>query len=159
MKKFKVLIFIVCLTSLNILSVSCKSSAKEDDVSTDIIKNPATADSSNIDKGNLPAMTFQYDSHDFGEIIQDEIVTHNFQFTNTGKSDLLISNARASCGCTVPEYPKEPVKPGKTGIIKVTFDSKNKKDAFNKTVTITANTYPNENKLQIKGIVIVPSDK
>lgn len=138
--------------------MSCKE--KDTNASnTKLIQNPATGDSIPANAAELPVMSFQYDSYDFGEVIQDEVVTHNFQFTNTGKSDLIISSARGSCGCTVPEYPEEPIKPGGTGIIKVTFNSEGRKDAFNKTVYVTANTYPNENKLHIKGIIVVPGNK
>ncbi|MBK8487548.1 MAG: DUF1573 domain-containing protein [Bacteroidetes bacterium] len=104
-------------------------------------------------------MLFERDIHDFGEIIQGEIATTEFKFSNTGKSDLIIASARASCGCAVPEYPKEPIKPGESGVIKVSYNSEGRKDAFNKTVTITANTIPNENRIKVKGIVVVPKDK
>lgn len=151
------LMMLILAVSISFFS-ACKSE-KDEKVSTDLVKNPATADTSNIDKSMMPVMTFDQDSYDFGDVKQGEKVTHNFQFTNTGKTDLIITSARASCGCTVPEYPKEPVKPGEKSIIKVIYNSEGRRDAFNKTVTITANTYPNENKLQIKGVVIVPNDK
>lgn len=143
--------------SIACILISCKE--KDELANTKLVKNPATADSVPTNKEELPVMTFDYDTYDFQEILQDEVVSHNFKFTNTGKSDLIISSARATCGCTVPEYPQEPVKPGQTGIIKVTFDSKGKQASFNKTVTITANTYPSENKIYIKGIIVKPSDK
>lgn len=143
----------VVLLSAAMFAASCKS----DGSGVSNIHNPGTGDTSEAQGKDLPVMTFEQDMFDFGDIKQDDVVTHNFKFTNTGKSDLIITNARASCGCTVPEYPKEPVKPGESGIIKVTFNSHNKKDAINKTVTVTANTYPSENKLQIKGIVVVPA--
>ena len=104
-------------------------------------------------------ITFEKDLHDFGEIIQGEKVNTEFKFTNTGKNDLLISDAYGSCGCTVPEWPKEPIAPGQSGVIKVQFNSANRSGLFNKTVTVVANTQPNSNsKLIIKGTIIVPKD-
>ena len=101
-------------------------------------------------------MTFERDKWDFGEIIQGEIVEYSFKFTNTGKSPLVITSAKGSCGCTVPEWPKEPIAPGQADYLKVTYDSNGRKDNFDKTVTITANTVPNTNQLFITGNVIVP---
>ena len=108
---------------------------------------------------NPTQITFEKDLHDFGEIIQGEKVNTEFKFTNTGKNDLLISDAYGSCGCTVPEWPKEPIAPGQSGVIKVQFNSANRSGLFNKTVTVVANTQPNSNsKLIIKGTIIVPKD-
>lgn len=78
-------------------------------------------------------------THDFGKIVQNKPVTYVFEFTNTGDSPLVITNAQGSCGCTVPSYPKEPIGPGEKGEIKVSFNAASM-GVFNKTVTITANT-------------------
>lgn len=158
MKNLRENVLTVATLAVTLFITSCK---EKGDASTDtkLVKNPATADSIIATPDDLPQMTFEYDTWDFQEIIKEEVVSHNFKFTNTGKTDLLITSARASCGCTVPEYPKEPVKPGDFGIIKVTYNSDKANGAFNKTVYITANTYPNENKLHVKGIVITPGDK
>ncbi|MCA6361940.1 MAG: DUF1573 domain-containing protein [Bacteroidetes bacterium] len=90
-----------------------------------------------MDRPTAPVMTFDNLEFNFGTIKQGEVVTHEFRFRNTGKEPLIINNAQGSCGCTVPEYPKEPIKPGGTGVIKVTFNSASKLNQQDKTVTIT----------------------
>lgn len=85
-------------------------------------------------------MTFEQPEHDFGEIEQGAIMEYNFKFTNTGTKDLIIQDAITSCGCTVPEWPKEPIKPGATGFMKVVFNSKGKFGYQEKEITIKANT-------------------
>ena len=100
------------------------------------------------------AMTFDKVSHVFGTIDEGETVQTTFTFTNTGKTDLLIVDARGSCGCTVPKYPKNtPIKPGDTGEILVSFDSSNKPNMQQKTVTISANTQSGRETLRIKAMV------
>ncbi len=154
-------IYFYLLFACAISFFSCNNEKKDADndgkLPTDLINNPNSAQGEKPE--NAPAMVFAQDTYDFGEIVQGERVNHEFSFTNTGKSDLIISNAHASCGCTVPEYPKEPIKPGESGVIKVSYNSEGRKDAFNKTVTVTVNTFPNENKIYIKGVVIVPKDQ
>lgn len=89
----------------------------------------------------------------FGPIKQGDKFEHDFFFTNTGKSPMKIASAQGSCGCTVPEYPKEPIAPGATGKIHVTFNSAGKMGDQYKTVTINANTRPNPIRLALKGKV------
>jgi hypothetical protein len=120
---------------------------------TDVVTAPATASG---EVGDAPVMTFEKDVHDFGTIIQGEKVSYKFKFTNTGASDLLITDAKGSCGCTVPEYPRTPVKPGESGEIDVIFDSTGKSGQQNKKVTITANTIPNMITLAINGTIEEP---
>ncbi len=131
---------------------------QEESLSTDIIDNPVTANG-NSDSLNAPIMTFAQEVFDFGEIVQGEKVTHDFTFTNEGKKELLISSALGSCGCTVPTWPKEPIAPGKSGVIKVEFNSNGKRGAQHKRVTLIANTYPNKTFIAIKGTVLVPSSQ
>lgn len=100
-----------------------------------------------------PVMTFEKTEHDFGTITQGEIVTHIFKFTNTGKSDLIITDAKGSCGCTVPEYPKTPIKPGESGEMKVTFSSAGRNGMQSKSVDITTNTAAGHEKLMIKASI------
>lgn len=100
------------------------------------------------------AMTFDKTVHDFGTIDEGETVQTKFTFTNTGQSDLIIVDARGSCGCTVPNYPKNtPIVPGGTGEILVSFDSSNKPNMQQKTVTISANTSSGRETLRIKAMV------
>ncbi len=96
---------------------------------------------------------------DFGEIVQGDKVTHVFQFTNTGSEPLILNSAKGSCGCTVPEWPREPILPGEEGEIKVTFNSKGKKGKQTKSVTLTGNTDPNPVRLLVKAQINVVADK
>lgn len=94
-------------------------------------------------------MDFSKKLHDFGTINQGDKVKTVFSFTNNGQADLIIVSASGSCGCTVPEYPKTPIKPGEKGDIKVEFNSSGKSGQQNKTVTIVANTVNGNEVLNI----------
>lgn len=102
-------------------------------------------------------MTFEVLEFNFGTIKQGESVTHEFTFTNTGKDDIIITNAQGSCGCTVPVYPKEPIKKGTKSVIKVTFNSAGKSGLQDKTVTITSNAKNSPVVLHLKGTVEMPA--
>lgn len=103
--------------------------------------------------GPTTSMVFDTYEHDFGTLDEGESVTHIFSFTNTGSEPLLLDNCKGSCGCTVPQCPKEPIAPGAKGEIEVKFNSKGKKNAQTKTVTINANTDPGQTILKIKAFV------
>ena len=94
--------------------------------------------------------------HDFGDMKQGDRAEYSFKFTNTGKEPLIIEDAKGSCGCTVPVWPKEPIAPGKTDEVRVSFNSAGKNGAQSKTVTLTANTEPIQTLITIKANVIVP---
>jgi hypothetical protein len=117
-----------------------------------IIRNPVSANQP-ADTVNVAKIRFEETVYDFGNIDEGGTVRRTFRFTNTGKVPLVINNARATCGCTVPEWPKSPIGPGESGEIKVKFDTTNKKGSQNKPVTISANTYPAETKIYLKGYV------
>lgn len=102
---------------------------------------------------NGPVMKFDVMEHNFGTIKQGEVATYEFKFKNAGKEPLVISTAVGSCGCTVPDWPKEPIAPGKTGIMKVTFNSTGKMGQIDKTVTITSNNRDGQMVLHMKGEV------
>ncbi len=91
--------------------------------------------------------------YDFGEITEGDTVEHNFVFTNTGEFPLIINNITASCGCTTPEWPRDPIAPGQESSIKVRFNSKGKMGMQNKTITIFANTEPAMSDLQFRVLV------
>ena len=91
---------------------------------------------------NAPVIKFEKEIYDFGVIKEGESVKYEFKFKNTGKTPLIISNAMATCGCTVPEYPNKPIKPGNTGIIKVVFNSQGKVGVQDKVVSIISNANP-----------------
>ena len=117
-------------------------------------ENLATANQSTQSVGDMPVMTFDKTDHDFGTINEGEKVTTTFAFTNTGDADLIIVDARGSCGCTVPQYPKNtPLAPGATGEIVVSFDSSNKPGLQQKTVTLSTNTATGREMLRIKSDV------
>ncbi len=123
---------------------------KEKDVSTDVIENPGGVNGESSEKPNIQ---FQKTKHQFGEITQGEKVAHSFKFTNKGGGQLVISNANPSCGCTVPNYPKKPIKPGESGFIDVVFDSEGRKGKFTKSITIMANNPGEPKKLKITGVI------
>jgi hypothetical protein len=104
----------------------------------------------------LTIIHFDTNEHDFGTITQGEKVVYSFKFTNTGKNPLSISNVRASCGCTVTDYPKGQVKPGDGSSIEVRFNTEGKKGFQSKTVSVIANTDPAETQLFFKAIVQEP---
>lgn len=110
--------------------------------------------SSETAPADAAAFKFEKESFDFGQITDGEKVSYDFKFTNIGKSPLIITSATATCGCTVPDYPKEPIAPGAEGVIKVVFDSSGKPGMQNKVVTITANTNPEITQLNILGNVV-----
>lgn len=91
-----------------------------------------------------PVITFDEMTHNFGNITEGEKVEYSFKFTNTGDRDLLITDATSSCGCTVPEWPKEPIKPGKSSYMKVVFNSAGKEGYTEKEIIIRANTKPEQ---------------
>ena len=99
-----------------------------------------------VPAGAFPKFTFEQEEHNFGQIRDGDIVSHTFRFTNSGEAPLIISKATAACGCTVPQWPKQPIPVGGSGEIQVQFDSSNKPGMQNKVVTITANT---ESKLSL----------
>jgi len=147
--KFSVTSFLVAFTIAFFLT-SCNTDPSKK-IKTENIKS--TSERIN-NSGNLAEMNFSKSSHDFGEIYDGDIVETSFTFTNVGSADLIISNASGSCGCTVPEYPKDqPIKPGESGVIKVKFDSSNKPGLQRKTVTLVTNTSKGKQLLNIKAIV------
>jgi len=154
-------------------AISCKEDAlsKVDPNSKDVNMNTVTAVTQKTDapvpaegdliqaqpqvtNGKFPVMTFNKKEHDFGEIKEGSKVETTFIFTNSGEADLIITNAQASCGCTVPEYTKEPIKPGKSGKMKVSFDSSGKPGMQQKSVNITCNTQQGSDVLTIKANVL-----
>lgn len=102
-----------------------------------------------------PVMKFKETTHDFGMVKEEGgPVTCEFPFTNDGKGNLVVLHAKAECGCTTPEFPKSPVAPGKSGIIKVTYNPLGRPGAFDKVVTLKCNGSPSKIRLKIKGTVV-----
>ena len=104
---------------------------------------------------NGPEITFEKTTHQFGEIPYGGNGTYEFLFKNTGNEPLILSQPKSSCGCTVPEWPKKPILPGETDVIKVTYKYTDRPGSFNKYVTVFSNAKVNNVvKLYIKGKVL-----
>lgn len=130
---------------------SCKENAA-DKVNED---NVAAAADRDAKATEFPVMSFSETEFDFGTIDQGTNVEHVFKFSNTGNAPLVIVDAKSSCGCTVPQYTKEPVAPGDSGELLVKFNGSGK-NQVSKTVTITANTQKGTETLKIKAFVNAP---
>ena len=148
-------LLIVPVVALLVLAgiTACQSEQKQ--LPSSLINNPKSATAGH--SSDFPELTFAKLEHDFGRLIQGEIVSYVFKFTNTGKSDLIISKVSASCGCTASEYTKEVIKPGGEGKLVVTFDSNGQKGIQNKTVTVLTNGKPQNITLRLKAQVVTPA--
>jgi len=133
-----------------VLSTSCKNETASDKI------DPANVEKTmaeNAATGKLPVVKFDKMEHDFGTIAEGDKPETEFQITNEGEADLIIINAQGSCGCTVPVWPKEPIKPGQSAPLKVSFDSNGKPGQQQKTVTLTTNSKEGSEKVTIKANV------
>ena len=121
----------------------------------EVVKNSNTATQSSPAKadGSAAAITFDAKEKDFGTINEAEQVELTYKFSNTGGSDLVISQCQAGCGCTIPEWPKDPTKPGKSGMIKAKFDSNGRAGHNEKHVTVFTNAVQNSVELVFRGEV------
>ena len=104
-------------------------------------------------EGPLPVAEFEKLEHDFGTVNEGQKVTYDYKFKNTGQAPMIIQTAQPSCGCTVPTWSKEPVPVGGTGFIRAEFDTNGKSGIQNKTITVTANTWPKVTTLRFKAMV------
>lgn len=109
-------------------------------------------------EGPLPVIAFEELSHDFGTIKEGEKVSHIYKLKNTGEVPLIIQDAKPSCGCTAPDWTKTPIPPGGEGFVKAEFDSNGKPQMQNKTITVTANTWPKTTTLTFKAMVTPKPD-
>lgn len=149
---------LLLLVGLLIIVAACK---KENAETFPTIQPTDNVNVSNPSKlvpadGKYPVMSFDQDEHNFGTIQQGKNVACNFAFKNTGEADLIITSARGSCGCTVPDYPKTAIKVGESGKIHVWFSSAGKKGETSKTVTLLCNTKEGNKILTIKANIEVP---
>jgi len=131
------------------LFTSCK-----DDASSKVkAENVETAAVRDAQVANFPVMTFEEEEFDFGNLVKGTNVEHVFNFTNTGKAPLVITNATSSCGCTIPTYPQnETIAPGETGALTVKFNGSGQ-GQVTKTVTVSANTETGTQNLKIKAFI------
>jgi hypothetical protein len=136
--------------SVVLVTTSCKQESAADKI-TDA--DMATIEAAKALEGKFPKVKLDKEVHDFGTINEGDMVETEFLVTNDGEVDLIISDAKGSCGCTVPEPPKEPIKPGASAPIKVTFNSQGKPGEQKKTVTLTTNTEKGYETFEIKANV------
>ena len=151
---------IVLIFSLPLmLAAACNEQNTQEEnsdlLSTDLVKNPRSAaglDSTELQ--SLATMDFKDTVKDFGTVKDGETVTMEYEFTNNGKTPLIISNASGSCGCTVADFPKEPLQPGHSSSVKVQFSSAGKVGHQEKSVSLTTNSVRGQHNLYIKGEVV-----
>ena len=148
MKKVTILFAFLLLTNFIISCADGKASTKVNKQNLDTAK---TRDAE-IKQG-VASISFDKKEYDFGTVNEGEIVETVFKVTNSGTTDLVITNATGSCGCTVPVWPKAPIKPGETGDIAVKFNTSGKPNRQMKTVTLTANTESGREVLTLRGSV------
>ncbi len=137
-------LFVILLTAATLSA--CNNSEKAADTTS--------ADSAGVAKADPAIIKFNEESFDFGKVTEGEKVTHVFKFYNASTQPLIISNASASCGCTTPTWPKEPILPGKEGEISVTFNTAGKVGLQDKLITVTANTDPAQTVVHLIGEVL-----
>lgn len=151
-------VFVICVFFvLALVLVACSGHTKDEGFTTADVHNPMTAEGlSEKESANMPKITFERLEYDFGRVIKGEKLTYAFKFTNTGKSNLIISSARSSCGCTTSNPPQAPIRPGESDVIEVSFDSKSQQGEVNKMVIVSSNTYPVQTTLRLKATVVEP---
>ena len=160
----KITIGLFSMLACAFLLVSCGGETSAQQEARQAVENTATpnpvtpatptANEPAAPVGPTTTITFEETEFDFGQVTDGEKVSHVYAFKNTGSEPLILSNAKGSCGCTVPKWPKEPIAPGESGEITVEFNSKNKKGKRNQKVTVTANTNPAQTVIYLKGEVL-----
>ncbi|HZY81106.1 MAG TPA: DUF1573 domain-containing protein [Cyclobacteriaceae bacterium] len=131
-----------------------KSAASSAQATPTAAADPATAAPNETKpEGPLPAFKFERLEYDFGQIREGEKVAYTYKFTNTGSAPLIVQSVQPSCGCTAPDWSKEPIPVNGTGFVKVEFDSNGKTGIQNKVVTVNANTWPKSLVLRFKAQV------
>ena len=136
------------ITGSVLMSCDVRTKDKIADTTTAVPANKKAGDSANPTSVQIIDSVF-----DFGKVVEGENVEFSYRFKNTGNQPLVISNATASCGCTVPEKPEAPIKPGETGFIKVKFTSEGRVGVAHKTVNVQSNAVPAFPELLLKGEV------
>lgn len=146
----KHLLTVLLLASL--ILVGCNND-KDGQLSTDLVTSPKSATQTS-DKQAI--IEFEKEEHDFGTLLQGEVVSYSFHFTNTGNVPLIISQVTSSCGCTVANYSHDPIAPGKSGVIQATYNSAGHHGFQSRFLTVMSNTIPAKHTLRIKGKVLTP---
>lgn len=130
----------------------------ETNKSANTVAAPAASTPEEKPEGPLPVAVYETTDHDFGTINEGQKVVHVYKIKNTGEAPLVIQSAQPSCGCTVPEWTKDPIPVGGSGFVKAEFDSNGKPGIQNKTITVTANTWPKVTTLRFKAMVTAKAD-
>lgn len=151
---------ILTLSTILVFFISCKNSFQNSDdkglegkLSTDLVNNPRSLDSNQNLHNSIGKLVFDDTIHNFGIIKEGTVVEYEFQMNNAGTKDILISDAKVSCGCTVPNYPSAPIKPGQKNSIKVSFNSSNKIGMNEKSIDVITNGDPSIYHLYIQAQV------
>jgi hypothetical protein len=139
------------LVLLSLLLTACGTSNQAENAGGN---TPAADGNTTAAAATGAAFRWENTEHDFGDIQSGETVTYKFKFTNTGTANLILEEVKPSCGCTTPEWTREPVPPGGTGFVTVSFDSNGKSGVQNKSVTVIANTEPRNVKLSFRANVL-----
>ncbi|MGI9532873.1 DUF1573 domain-containing protein [Lutimonas sp.] len=143
-------VLVLSVLSLSLMTISCKDNAANKIKSENL---ELAKERDNEIKVGGAKIKFDKTEHDFGVINEGDVVETVFSFKNSGKSELIITSAKGSCGCTVPEWPKEPIMPGEEGTIRVKFNSDKKPNLQQKTITLVTNTDQGKEILKIKAQV------
>jgi hypothetical protein len=142
MQKTFLLLLLITATYVSFAQTKPGTEVKKDDKTTQASNNP-----------NAPTVDFKEESYNFGDVGEGPQITHEFKFTNNGKEPLILANVKASCGCTTPSWPKDPILPGKEATILVTYNTQGRPGAFTKSITITSNASVPSKVIFIKGTV------
>lgn len=155
MKNFLVLsLLIILLAACGGNTQKEQPQSKDGLLSTELVNNPRSANGLDTSLANeLPVMDFEDTVHNFGWLDEGMKATHSFEFINNGKTPLIVSAAKGSCGCAVAEYPRDPIPPGGSGIIQVLFDTYGKTGHQEKSISITTNSKRGVHMLYIKADV------
>lgn len=119
---------------------------------------PVTQPADQKPEGPLPVIQWEKTEHDFGTIPEGRVVEYTYTFKNVGDAPLIVQNAQPSCGCTVPDWSKDPIPVGGTGYVKAKFDSKGQRNVQNKTINVTANTWPKQTTLRFR-VAVTPGSE
>jgi hypothetical protein len=147
---------IICLLLLVVTLSSCKDRKNQHGITGEVPSNENITQAKNSATTTITDTTTVElidSAYNFGTIKEGQKVEYSFRFKNSGKNPLVITSASASCGCTVPEKPEQPIKPGEIGYIKVVFNSKGKPGENHKNITVSSNAYPPFPDLVITGMV------
>ena len=150
MKNFKILFVLM----LSLAFFSCKENATSK-INTSNLESAKERDAA-INLGSA-IVEFDKTEYDFGELVEGEIAEGTFKITNKGKVDLIITSAKATCGCTVPEWPKDPIAPGASADLKFTFNSRGRVGKQSKSITLQTNSEKVTELIRIKGTVVKKS--